>query len=178
MYLYIKALHIIFIVTWFAGLFYIVRLFIYHAEASEKSEEAQKHLIPQYQLMSKRLWTIITWPSLILTLILGSSLLFLEPAWLNMPWMKLKLFAVLLLVIYHFYCHHIYKKLQQNEVLWTGQFLRIFNEVATLLLFAIVFLVVLKSFLSMWLGLSGFIGLAILLMLGIKLYKSIRNKND
>ena len=74
---------------------------------------------------------------MILTLILGSSLLFLEPAWLNMPWMKLKLFAVLLLVIYHFYCHHIYKKLQNNEVLWTSQFLRIFNELATLLLFAI-----------------------------------------
>jgi putative membrane protein len=178
MFLYLKALHIIFVVTWFAGLFYIVRLFIYHHEAREKSETERNILFPQYQLMEKRLWTIITWPSMILTLILGTSLLILIPGYLSQGWMHFKLLFLILLVFYHLYCHHIYKKLQQNDLQWSSTWLRIFNEVATLLLFAIVFLVVLKNSLSWIYGVVGIFALSGLLMLGIKWYKKIRAKKS
>ncbi|MCC7454490.1 MAG: CopD family protein, partial [Crocinitomix sp.] len=106
MYQTLVALHLIFIVTWFAGLFYIVRLFVYHAEASSKSKEAQEILIPQYKLMSKRLWYGITWPSFVLTLILGPTILYLNPSLLYMYFMQIKLGFVAGLIIYQLLCHH------------------------------------------------------------------------
>src|SRR5579863_7148349 len=96
MYLYIKALHIIFIVTWFSGLFYIVRLFIYNTEANEKSEPEKSILQKQFSIMIRRLWLGITWPSAILTLILGPTVLYRFGYWDNMPaWLWLKLVFVL-----------------------------------------------------------------------------------
>jgi uncharacterized integral membrane protein (TIGR00701 family) len=105
MYLVIKALHIIFVVTWFAGLFYIVRLLIYQREAHEKTEAEKSVLLPQLKLMSKRLWYGITWPSAILTGILGGTLLYQVPVFLSQPWMILKLILVILLYAYHGYTH-------------------------------------------------------------------------
>lgn len=172
--LYLKALHIIFIVTWFSGLFYIVRLFIYHVEANELDTTSQGILQSQYKLMSKRLWYMITWPSAILTLIFGSSLLYTIPIYLKMPWMHIKLTFVLFLFIYHLICHRIFKQLQKNEFKWTSTQLRIWNEVATLILFAIVFLVVLKNSLTWIWGLTGLISFGITLMVLIKIYKNIR----
>ena len=99
-FLYIKALHIIFIVTWFAGLFYIVRLFIYHAEAEKKEEPAKSILQEQYRLMEKRLWYIITWPSAILASIFAFWMLYDQPMFLSMPWMHVKLTFVLALYFY------------------------------------------------------------------------------
>ncbi|MCT4581249.1 MAG: protoporphyrinogen oxidase HemJ [Flavobacteriales bacterium] len=172
--LYIKALHIIFVVTWFAGLFYIVRLFIYHVEANEKEEQERNILQKQYKIMSKRLWYMITWPSAILTVIFGTSLILLIPSYLKMPWMHLKLTFVLLLLIYHFYCHKIFRQLQKETYKWSSTQLRIWNEVATILLFAIVFLVVLKSTLNWIWGVLGIISFGVLLMVLIKLYKNYR----
>ncbi len=111
-YLYLKALHIIFIVTWFAGLFYIVRLFVYQVEAAEKSNEELKS---QLALMARRLWLGITWPSAIITLIFGTSLIISNPAWLKLPFMHIKLGFVFLLYLYHGSCHYIYQQLQQKE---------------------------------------------------------------
>lgn len=175
---YIKSLHIIFIVTWFAGLFYIIRLFIYHVEANEKEEPAKTILQKQYKVMSKRLWYIITWPSAIITLILAIWLIALNPTYLEMDWMLVKLAFVVLLYAYHLLCHKVYKQLQNNIIKHSSHSLRIWNEVSTLLLFAIVFLVVLKSAVDWIYGLVGMVVLAILLMLGIKLYKKMRAKRD
>ena len=108
MYQVVLSLHIIFIVTWFAGLFYIVRLFVYQREAGQKSPEEQAILVPQFQLMSKRLWYGITWPSFILTAILGPTLLYLNPVLLKLPYMHIKLTFVLGLFIYHFFCHSFF----------------------------------------------------------------------
>jgi len=94
---YVKALHIIFVVTWFAGLFYIVRLFIYHVEAQDKEEPAKSILQTQYKLMSKRLWYIITWPSAVLAGIFAVWMLVLEPSYLTMIWMHVKLSFVFVL---------------------------------------------------------------------------------
>lgn len=175
---YLKALHIIFVITWFAGLFYIVRLFIYQAEALEKPEHEKNILSPQLNLMAQRLWYIITWPSAILTLIFGFGVLFYRWGYMQLGFMHAKLGFVLLLYIYHFVCHKIYKDLQNGKAKWTSTQLRMWNEVATVLLFAIVFLIVLKSLISVAWGIAGLLALSILMMMGIKWYKKIREKGN
>lgn len=177
MYDYIKALHLIFVITWFAGLFYMPRLFIYHIEASQKASPEKEILTKQLQLMSKRLWYIITWPSAVLATLFAIWLLILIPAWLQQPWMHVKLAFVVLLIAYHLKNHIIFKQLQRDEVKYSSNYMRIWNEGATLILFAVVFLVGLKSAFNWIFGVVGIIVLGILLMLGIKLYKRIRNKD-
>ena len=177
LYPYIKSLHLIFVVTWFAGLFYIPRLFIYHIEASQKPSPDKEILSDQLKLMTKRLWYIITWPSAILCTLTAIWLLILMPAWLQQPWMHVKLAFVLLLFGYHFKCHQIFKQLQRDEVKYTSKFMRIWNDVATIILFAVVFLVVLKSAFNWIYGIVGMFVLMILLMLGIRWYKKVRDRN-
>lgn len=175
-YEYLKALHIIFVVTWFAGLFYIVRLFIYHREAMDKSLEEKKILIPQYQIMEKRLWYGITWPSAIVTLIFGLSLISNWMPITDHPWLIWKLAFVIGLFSYHLICHWLFKKLQKDEVIMSSYKLRIWNEVATLFLFAIVFLVVVKDELAWLKGIIGLLVLGVVLMMAIKFYRKRRLK--
>ncbi|MGS2741333.1 CopD family protein [Sinomicrobium sp. M5D2P17] len=177
-YNYIKSLHLIFVITWFAGLFYIPRLFVYQVEASQKPSPEKEILGKQLKIMARRLWYIITWPSAILAIIFAVWLLFLYPSWLKMGWMHIKLFFVFLLVLYHLKTHSIFKQLQNDgTVKYSSGFMRIWNEGATILLFAIVFLVILKNSINWIFGVLGIIVLGILLMLGIRLYKRIREKN-
>ena len=172
MFLYIKALHIIFVVTWFAGLFYMPRLFIYSAEANEKPEPDRSILLKQNLLMQQRLWNIITTPSAIITLILGLTILHLYGSFPT--WLIIKLCFVIGLYVYHLFCHNIYKQQQKYQFKYNSKQLRIINEISTLFLFSIVFLVVVKTNLSWLFGLIGVVVLAILLMLGIKLYATLR----
>ena len=174
---YIKSLHIIFIVTWFAGLFYIVRLFIYQTEAMARPEEERIILKPQLDLMAKRLWMGITWPSAILTLIFGFWTLYYRWGYLQMEFMQAKLAFVFILYVYHIKCHFIYKELQKDITKWTSDQLRIWNEGATVLLFAVVFLIVLKNLADMAWGLIGLVLLSAALMLGIWAYKKARERN-
>ena len=173
-YNYIKSLHLIFVITWFAGLFYIPRIFIYHIEAQEKTAVERDILSVQLKLMAKRLWYIITWPSAILASIFAFWLLYLMPSWLNQDWMLIKLFFVGLLYLYHYKTHQIFKELQNDEFRHSSFFMRIWNEGATLILFAVVFLVILKSSFHWIFGVLSIVGLAILLMLGIRIYKRFR----
>ena len=175
-YNYIKALHLIFVITWFAGLFYVPRLFIYHIEASNRRKEEAQILIPQLKIMSRRLWYFITWPSAILALLFAVWLLVLIPSWLVQGWMHLKLTFVFLLILYHLKTHQIFLKLQKDVIVYSSLFMRIWNEGATLLLFAIVFLVILKDSLHWIGGLLGLFGLGFLLFLGIRLYKKKRKE--
>jgi len=177
-YLYLKALHIIFIVTWFAGLFYIIRLFIYQTEANQKPEPDRSILVDQLKLMSSRLWYIITWPSAILTQILGFWLLFTVYGFHIPGWLWIKLILITLLFGYQLYSHIIFKKLQRDEYKFSGQWLRFYNEVATLLLFAIVFIVILKQALPALWGIVGIIGLALVLTIATKWYKRYRIRNE
>lgn len=176
-YNYIKSLHLIFVITWFAGLFYIPRLFIYHIEASKKPQPDRDILSDQLKIMSKRLWYIITWPSAILATIFAVWLLILVPGWLEQSWMHVKLTFVALLIAYHIKNHFIFKQFQKDDIRWSSNGMRLWNEGATLILFAIVFLVILKSAINWIWGLIGLIGLAVVLMLGIKLYKRLRNRD-
>jgi protoporphyrinogen IX oxidase len=172
MYLYIKALHIIFIVTWFSGMFYIVRLFIYNVEAGERPQAERDVLRTQFAVMIRRLWLGITWPSAVLTLVLGVwmwSLLGVTPSWL-----VVKLGFVLGLFLYHFSLQIIYKQQQRGIFKYSSQQLRIWNEVATIFLVAIVMLVVVKQNMSVVWGLGGLVLLVILLMSAIRIYKALR----
>ncbi|MFZ6024237.1 MAG: CopD family protein [Bacteroidota bacterium] len=179
MYNYYKALHIIFIVTWFAGMFYMPRLFIYATEAGEKDETEKTILRKQFAVMMKRLWYGITWPSAVLTLILGLSVLFhggwhktlLEPAG---TWLLVKLVFVIFLYLYHFSLHRIFKQQMAGVYKYTSNQLRIWNEVATVFLIAIVMLVVVKQSLSAVWAVVGLIGLVMLLMSAISIYKYLR----
>lgn len=168
-------------VTWFAGLFYIVRLFVYHAEAKQKPQPEQDILIKQYQLMQYRLWYIISWPSAVLASLFAFWMLFFTEVgqvWLNQPWMHVKLAFVFLLYLYHLKCHQIFKQLQSNDVKHSSNFFRIWNEGATIILFAVVFLVILKNAINWVFGVVGIITFSMVLMLGFKLYKKIRAKNN
>lgn len=174
MYLYVKALHIIFIVTWFSGLFYIVRLFIYTTEASEKAEPEKSILIKQFSIMQNRLWYGITWPSFVLTFIFGPWMwVMLE----SLPqWLLIKLFFVAGLLAYHLTIHVIFKQQQKGIFRYSSQQLRIWNEVATLLLISIVMLAVVKQFLSVVWALAGLVTLMVVLLLAIRLYKKYRKE--
>ena len=174
MFLYLKALHIIFIVTWFAGMFYIVRLFIYNTEAAEAKSPEREILGAQFNIMIRRLWLGITWPSAVLTLVFGPWIWILMR---NTPqWLVIKLIFVVLLYLYHFSLHILYKEQRKGIFRYSSQKLRIWNEVATLLLFAIVFLATVKQGISWIFGLAGIALLTIVLMLAIRIYKKIRNK--
>ncbi|KAA5534823.1 protoporphyrinogen IX oxidase [Taibaiella lutea] len=175
--LYLKALHIIFIVTWFSGMFYIVRLFIYATEANEQDEPAREILGKQYNLMSKRLWYGITFPSAILTLIFGPLLWYNSPYWElfhDSTWLQVKLVFVILLYIYFFTLHKIFTQQQKGIFAFSSKQLRIWNEVATIFLVVIVMLAVVKNAVSWVWGLVGLILFVIVLMMAIKLYKRIR----
>ena len=176
-YNYIKSLHLIFVITWFAGLFYIPRLFVYQIEAFHKPSPDKEILGKQLKLMSKRLWFIITWPSAILATVFAIWLLILQPFWLQQSWMLVKLGFVVLLIIYHLITHQFYKQLQNDVVLKSSSYMRLWNEGATFILFAVVFLAILKNAINWVFGLIGIIVLGVLIMLGFKLYKNIRNKN-
>lgn len=176
-YNYIKALHLIFIVTWFAGLFYIPRLFVYQIEAFHKPSPDKEILGKQLRLMTKRLWNIITWPSAILATFFAIWLLILHPFLLDLPWMQVKLGFVVLLILYHLQTHRYYKQLQNDDVRKTSNFMRLWNEGATFILFVVVFLVILKSAINWIFGVIGILVLGVLLMLGFKIYKNVRRKN-
>ncbi|MAD95993.1 MAG: protoporphyrinogen IX oxidase [Flavobacteriaceae bacterium] len=177
-FLYIKALHIVFVVTWFAGLFYIVRLFIYFAEAEKKESPAKEILQKQYKLMSKRLWYIITWPSAILCSIFAFWMLYENPYYLQESWMLVKLAFVLALYVYHGFCQQIYNQLQRSELKYSGFQLRLWNEVATIILIAVVFLVTLKNAINWIWGVVGIVLFSVLIMLMAKVYKRIRAKKS
>lgn len=173
-YPYIKSLHLIFVITWFAGLFYIPRLFIYQIEASQKPLPDREILEKQLKMMSKRLWFIITWPSAILATFFAVWLLILLPGWLQQSWMHVKLGFVALLLAYHLKNHQLYSQLQKGVYTWTSNQMRMWNEGATLILFAIIFLVIVRDAFNWIYGVIGILLLGVMLMLGIKLYKRFR----
>ncbi len=173
-YFYIKAIHIIFVVAWFAGLFYVPRLFVYLAEAQDKQEPEKRIITSQLLLMTKRLWYGITWPGAILTLIFGAWMWWLYP---GMPsWLWIKLGFVLALYLYHFSLQNIINKHSKGFFPYTGQQMRLWNEVPTVLLVSVVMLVVVKENISLLWGIAGLLAFIVVLMSAIRIYKSLRSK--
>lgn len=140
LYLWIKALHIVSMVCWFAALFYLPRLFVYHAQ-SEDSISRERFIV-----MERKLYRGIMGPSMIATLVFGIWLLFLNPGWLQQGWMHAKLTLVVLLIGYHHMCGAQLKRFARGENTRSHKFYRWFNEVPVLFLLLIVILVVVKPF--------------------------------
>jgi protoporphyrinogen IX oxidase len=175
MYFYLKAIHIIFVVTWFAALFYMPRLFVYDIEARQKSELERDILLKQFRIMQKRLWFGIAWPSMIITLVLGTWLALDLSLDFQVEWLTWKIGLVALLVAYHIANHAIMNQLAKNDVRFTSQGMRMWNEIATIFLFGIVFLVVFKNTISLLYGIAGLLGLIVILTFAISLYRRLRN---
>lgn len=173
-YLYVKALHIIFVVSWFAALFYLPRLFVYQIEALERPDQERDVLVPQLQLMARRLWFIIGWPAAVLAVIFGLWMLHLNPGLIQVAWMQWKLGFIVLLIAYHIRMHVMLKKLEAGTLSWSSKAMRLWNEGATVILFAVVFLAVVKSALGWVWGVVGIIALGVTLMLLFKAYTAYR----
>jgi putative membrane protein len=177
-YLSVQSVHIIFVVSWMAGLFYSVRLFIYHTEANERPALEREILQREYEKIERRLWNIITTPAMVLTILAGVTMLIMRPALLYAPWMHVKLAFVVGLIAYHFICQRIMSQLKAGIFKLSSFKLRLWNEVATIFLVAIVFTVVLKSAVNWIYGLAGLIIFAAVIMTAVKWYKSYRAKHQ
>lgn len=173
-YYWFKAFHLIGVVVWFAGLFYLVRLFVYHAEAATQPEPAQSILKTQYELMEKRLYNIITTPGMIVTVAMAIGLISVEPEVMKSGWLHIKLTFVALLLVYHFYCGRIMKKLAKGECQWSGQQFRALNEAPTVLLVVIVLLAVFKNSLPLDATTWLIVALVIAMAASIQLYAKKR----
>ncbi|HAT6977992.1 TPA: protoporphyrinogen oxidase HemJ [Legionella pneumophila] len=139
--LFVKAFHIITLVAWFAGLFYLPRLYVYHAESQDKIS------VDRFKIMERRLYYGITWPAALATTLLGLWLLTYNLSYyLKAGWMHMKLALVLLLWIYHLTCGYYLKAFALGNNTKSSRFYRFFNEMPTLLLVGIVLLVVVKPF--------------------------------
>ncbi|MBU6251257.1 MAG: protoporphyrinogen oxidase HemJ [Cyanobacteria bacterium REEB417] len=144
-YLWFKTLHIVGVVVWFAGLFYLVRLFIYHREAEDLEPTIRDAFQQQYALMERRLANIITTPGMVVAVVCAVGLLSVNPAWLQQGWMHAKLAFVAALLAYHGLCYRLMGQLQRGLCRWSGRQLRALNELPTLLLVIVVMLVVFKA---------------------------------
>lgn len=176
-YNFLKSLHIIFVVSWFAGLFYLPRLLVYHVEAQEKDTQAKEILSKQFEKMEKLLFNAIMIPAMFLTWITGLSMIYLTwwDSFGSHTWLHLKLGFVVGITIYHFVCRHLILKFRASEFILTGGQLRLFNEIATILLVAVVFLVIAKNTFDMLMGMGGFIIFAIAIMAAVTIVKKIRS---
>ena len=140
LYLWLKAFHLIALVCWFAGLFYLPRLFVYHAQSSDTVSHER------FCLMERKLYRGIMLPAMILTLVFGIGLLLINPSWLTQGWMHTKLALVVVLIGYHHVCGAMRKRFERGENKRSHVFYRWFNEVPVLVLIAIVILVVVKPY--------------------------------
>ncbi len=177
-YYWFKAFHLIGIVVWFAGLFYLVRLFVYHAEAEQEPEPARSILKKQYELMEKRLYSIITTPGMLVTVAMAVGLISTEPEILKSGWLHIKLGIVALLIGYHFYCRNIMNKLAKGECNLSGQQFRALNEAPTIMLVLIVLLAVFKNNLPLDLTTWLVVALVIAMAASIQLYAKKRRRDQ
>ena len=177
-YLWSKSLHIIGVIVWFSGLFYLVRIFIYPEESRTMQEDLMIAFNDQYSLIEKRLANIITTPGMILALSMAICLVIMQPGWLSEKWLQIKISFVLGLVIYHFYCYKIMNSLQNGTSKISAKNLRLLNELPTLLLFIIVLLVIFKNNFPTSIATWSVFGLIIFMLVSIQLYAKIRRKNE
>lgn len=177
-YRYFLSVHVVFVISWMAGLFYILSLFIYHTEANAKEEPERSILVTQFIKMEATLWKIIATPAMIISVLAGALMLYTHPFLFQFDWMWVKLGFVVALLIYHFICQKIMKQLRVGVYKMNSFKLRLWRELATIFMVAIVFAVILKDAVNWIYGLIGIMGLAFVIMLAVKAYKRYREKNS
>jgi putative membrane protein len=178
LHLYLKSLHIIGFVAWFAGLFYLVRMFVYHAEAADKPALMQEDWKKQYTAMQWRVYKIICNPAMMITWTFGISMLINNPAFLYESWLQIKLVLLVLLTIYHIFCKMNIKRLENDLEPFTSFQYRLMNELPTLFLVAIVLLAVVKSLLNFLYLFGGILIFGVILYLIAKRYRKFRENKD
>jgi len=135
--LWFKALHLIFMVTWFAGLFYLPRLFVYHAMSTDQAS------IERFKIMERKLYYGITMPGMLLTVLFGIGLL-LSADYLSQLWLQIKLALIVLLIVYHFHCGKLLADFKHDRNTRSHVFYRWYNEFPVLILIAVIFLAVMR----------------------------------
>jgi putative membrane protein len=177
LYLWLKAFHLIGVVSWFAALFYIVRLFVYHAEAQDDVEPRRTILMTQYAVMERRLYNMIQQPAMWITVVTAAGLLWLQPSYLREPWMIAKLVLVVLLVAVHYASARVMRAFLRGRVEKSGEWFRWANEGPTILLVAVTILAVFKTAIP-WGGLGwAMAGLLVFIYAGIKYYAKFRQRH-
>lgn len=174
---YFKAFHIVGFVSWFAGLFYLVRMFVYHAEAEDKPEALRADWKKQFTLMQWRVYKMIATPALVITWVCGLSMLTINPALLQQGWMHVKLTLLFLLVAYHFYCRHIIRLQEQGTDRKSSMHYRLLNELPTLFLVAIVLLAVRRNLIDFAKLFAGVLVFGVVLFGLVKAYKRRRERS-
>ncbi len=187
LYLILKAVHIIFMVSYFAGIFYLVRIFVYYKDTDAFPDPKKQILREQYVFMARRLWNIITVPAFVIMLLSGIWLIFVY--YPNFPllstdpfsWFYIKLFFLIGLFAYHYWCWKKVleiKNLNGNEIPTANIKLRQANEIATFLLFLVVFTAILKATVVeyWWQLITGFFVLVVVIMLTVKLVNKQNKK--
>lgn len=177
-YLWLKAFHIVALVAWFAALFYLVRLFIYHVEAADRPPAERRVLEAQFAVMERRLYGIIGTPALWLTALTAAGMLLLQPGWLREAWLWAKLALVAGLVAYHVACGRMIRQLADGTLRWSSRRLRMLNEVPTILLVMIVLLVVFKGQLPILGLVLTVVALGVLIAAGTRLYARVRRAEE
>lgn len=179
-YLLFKALHFMAWVSWFAGLFYLPRLFVYHAEAFDKPPGERETLHRQFSQMERLLYRVIMTPAMTLTWVMGLSMVYCMgwDWWKASIWLHWKLLLVLLLSGYHHWCGRIAGRLAAGERVMSSLRFRLFNEIATLFLVAIVLLAVFKNALDFIYAFIALLGLGLVLGLAVRAYKRSRDRAE
>ncbi len=173
-YLLCKSLHVVGFVSWFAAMFFLVRLFVNHVEANAKAEPERGILLCHLIGMEDRVYRIIMRPALVLTLVCGFSMIFINPDLIHQNWLQAKLVLLAGLVGYNFWCKKIMADLAANRPVFDSFGMRLFNEVPTLFLVAIVLLAVFKNGLNPFWGTGGLAAFAGLMWLGASKYRKNR----
>jgi protoporphyrinogen IX oxidase len=173
---YFKAFHIIGAVAWFAGLFYLVRMFVYHVEADQKPEPLREPFKNQFNLMEWRVYKIICNPAMMITWACGLTMTYLNPDYWLMGWFHVKFALIVLLTVYHLWCKRLILRLERGERPYSSFQFRLLNEAPTLFLVSIVLLGVLKDILNFAYAFSGLIAFGFMLYLGAKFYRMNREK--
>ena len=174
LHIYLKSLHIIGFVAWFAGLFYLVRMFVYHAEAADKPESIREDWKKQYTLMQWRVYKIICTPAMMFTWTCGIVMLINSPYFLEQSWMQVKLVFLVLMTVYHLYCKGIISKQENGQSTYTSFQFRLLNELPTLFLAIIVILAVVKNLLDFTYLFSGIMIFGFTLFLSARAYRKYR----
>lgn len=169
-YLWFKALHLVGVVAWFAGLFYLPRLFVYHAEANEQPESVRTILQQQYQIMETRLYRIIMTPAMLLTVVMAIGMVVVAPDLLKDTWLHIKFALVLVLIGYHHVCGRLIKEMAAGKFRFTGQQFRWFNEFPTVLFVLVVLLAVFKNNFPTSAATWGIVGMVVAMTAIIQLY--------
>lgn len=177
LYLWVKVFHVVFMVSWMAGLFYLPRIFVYHAEARDGDEPRRSVLGKQFTHMERRLYRIIMNPAMMLTWITGLTMLALQQSFVRESWLWLKLLLVTLLTVYHVICGRTIDGFERGTIAKSGEWYRVFNEAPTVVLVLAVSLVIMKGMIQLSGLVTVLVGTLIVIIVGFRAYAAWRKRH-